>query len=66
MTLGNTYDGQTVRVRLRIGADADGDEVVVYCAGGVRSDKFVGTYADQAQQLGISLKSLPGGVQRWG
>ena len=45
---------------------ADGDEVVVYCAGGVRSDKFVGTYADQAQQLGISLKSLPGGVQRWG
>lgn len=45
---------------------AKGDEVVVYCAGGVRSDKFVGEYAEQAQQRGITLKSLPGGVQRWG
>ena len=44
----------------------DGDEVVVYCAGGVRSDKFVNTYAEQAQQRGVTLKSLPGGVQRWG
>lgn len=45
---------------------AEGDEVVVYCAGGVRSDKFVDTYAHLAAQRGIFLKSLPGGVQRWG
>ena len=45
---------------------AEGDEVVVYCAGGVRSEKFVKTYAEQAKQHGIVLKSLPGGVQRWG
>ena len=44
---------------------AEGDEVVVYCAGGVRSDKFVDEYAEQAQQRGVTLKSLPGGVQRW-
>lgn len=45
---------------------AEGDDVVVYCAGGVRSEKFVQTYAEQAKQLGIVLQSLPGGVQRWG
>ncbi len=43
-----------------------GDEVVVYCAGGVRSEKFVAQHADLAESLGISLTSLPGGVQRWG
>ena len=42
-----------------------GDEVVVYCAGGVRSDRFVNDHAELAETLGISLKSLPGGVQRW-
>ena len=42
-----------------------GDEVVVYCAGGVRSDRFVNDHAQLAETLGISLKSLPGGVQRW-
>lgn len=45
---------------------AEGDDVVVYCAGGVRSEKFVETYAEQAKQRGVTLKSLPGGVQRWG
>ena len=45
---------------------ANGDEVVVYCAGGVRSAKFVNEYAEQAHQRGVTLKSLPGGVQRWG
>lgn len=45
---------------------AEGDDVVVYCAGGVRSEKFVQTYAEQAKQRGVVLKSLPGGVQRWG
>ena len=45
---------------------AEGDEVVVYCAGGVRSEKFVATHAQSAAQRGIVLKSLPGGVQRWG
>ena len=49
-----------------LGEYDDGDEVVVYCAGGVRSDKFVNEYAEQAQQRGVTLKSLPGGVQRWG
>ena len=43
-----------------------GDDVVVYCAGGVRSEKFVAQHADLAESLGISLHSLPGGVQRWG
>ena len=42
-----------------------GDEVVVYCAGGVRSDRFVNDHAQLAETLGISLQSLPGGVQRW-
>ena len=42
-----------------------GDEVVVYCAGGVRSDRFVSEYGALAETLGISLQSLPGGVQRW-
>jgi len=45
---------------------AAGDEVVVYCAGGVRSDRFVDEYKAFAETLGISLQSLPGGVQRWG
>ncbi len=45
---------------------AEGDDVVVYCAGGVRSEKFVETYVEQAKQRGVTLKSLPGGVQRWG
>ena len=42
-----------------------GDEVVVYCAGGVRSEGFVEKHRALAETLGISLKSLPGGVQRW-
>ena len=42
-----------------------GDEVVVYCAGGVRSEGFVNKHGALAENLGISLKSLPGGVQRW-
>ena len=42
-----------------------GDEVVVYCAGGVRSEGFVDRHGALAETLGISLKSLPGGVQRW-
>ena len=42
-----------------------GDEVVVYCAGGVRSEGFVEKHGALAETLGISLKSLPGGVQRW-
>ncbi|WP_256374913.1 MULTISPECIES: ThiF family adenylyltransferase [unclassified Corynebacterium] len=53
-------------VDLALAEYVEGDEVVVYCAGGVRSEKFVETYAEQAKQLGIVLKSLPGGVQRWG
>ena len=42
-----------------------GDEVVVYCARGVRSDRFVSEYRALAETLGISLQSLPGGVRRW-
>lgn len=42
-----------------------GDEIVVYCAGGVRSERFVAQHAELAASLGISLTSLPGGVQRW-
>ena len=42
-----------------------GDEVVVYCAGGVRSEGFVEKHRALAETLGISLESLPGGVQRW-
>lgn len=43
-----------------------GDDVVVYCAGGVRSSRFVEEHAELAERLGITLHSLPGGVQRWG
>mgnify|MGYP002716479761 CR=1 FL=1 len=43
-----------------------GDDVVVYCAGGVRSEKSAREHAELAESLGISLTSLPGGVQRWG
>lgn len=48
-----------------LAAFSPGDEVVVYCAGGVRSEKFVAQHAELAESLGISLRSLPGGVQRW-
>lgn len=52
-------------VRRALSAFSPGDEVVVYCAGGVRSEKFVREHAELASTLGISLTSLPGGVQRW-
>ncbi|MDL0403041.1 ThiF family adenylyltransferase [Corynebacterium lehmanniae] len=51
--------------RRALSAFSPGDEVVVYCAGGVRSEKFVAEHAELASTLGISLTSLPGGVQRW-
>lgn len=41
-------------------------DVVVYCAGGVRSREFVDKHAALAQQSGITLRSLPGGANRWG
>ncbi|MCP1387930.1 ThiF family adenylyltransferase [Corynebacterium sp. TA-R-1] len=41
-------------------------DVVVYCAGGVRSAKFVDRFRDTARERGLTLHSLPGGAQRWG
>lgn len=41
--------------------DASGT-VVVYCASGMRSARFVEEYSGQAERLGVELLSLPGGV----
>nr|WP_234948388.1 ThiF family adenylyltransferase [Corynebacterium sp. CNCTC7651] len=41
-------------------------DVVVYCAGGVRSAKFVEQFGEVARERGLTLHSLPGGAQRWG
>ena len=43
-----------------------GTEVVVYCASGRRSQGFVDKQQPLAGELGLTLRSLPGGVQRWG
>ncbi len=43
-----------------------GTEVVVYCASGRRSQGFVDKHQPLAGELGLTLVSLPGGVQRWG
>jgi len=40
-------------------------DVVVYCAAGARSDRFVEEFADLAAQRGVTLHSLPGGTNRW-
>lgn len=39
-----------------------GTDVLVYCASGKRSQGFVDKHADHAAQRGITLTSLPGGV----
>lgn len=39
------------------------EDVVVYCASGVRSQHFVDTYGQVAGYFGVSLYNLPGGVQ---
>lgn len=41
---------------------ATGDHVLVYCASGQRSQKFVERYSFLADRAGVSLLSLPGGV----
>ncbi|MCT1444893.1 ThiF family adenylyltransferase [Corynebacterium sanguinis] len=41
-------------------------EVVVYCASGSRSQRFVERFADVAQRRGITLTSLPGGANMHG
>ncbi|WP_156232743.1 ThiF family adenylyltransferase [Corynebacterium occultum] len=38
------------------------DTVVVYCAAGRRSDDFLATWSGVAEEFGLSLRSLPGGV----
>ena len=43
-----------------------GTEVVVYCASGRRSQGFVDKQQPLADELGLTLRSLPGGVRRWG
>ena len=52
----------------RVDAVLDGlptGDVVVYCAGGVRSAKFVEEFGAVAADRGLTLHSLPGGAQRW-
>ena len=41
---------------------AEGTDVVVYCASGKRSQGFVDKHAAHAAERGMSLTSLPGGV----
>ncbi|WJZ07123.1 ThiF family adenylyltransferase [Corynebacterium glaucum] len=55
---------QLDQARETIAALPQGD-VVVYCAAGARSDRFVEEFAELAAQLGITLHSLPGGTNRW-
>lgn len=40
-------------------------DVVVYCAAGARSARFVDQFADLAAEHGVRLHSLPGGTNRW-
>lgn len=40
----------------------DGKDVVVACASGVRSGRFVDSYGDALAQRGVQLHSLPGGI----
>lgn len=39
------------------------EDVVVYCASGIRSQHFVDTYGQVASEHGVSLYNLPGGVK---
>lgn len=39
-----------------------GTEVIVYCASGVRSQKFIDAYQHMADERGIRLTNFPGGV----
>lgn len=41
-------------------------DVVVYCASGRRSARFVDEFAGAASARGITLHTLPGGANRWG
>ena len=41
-------------------------DVVVYCASGKRSARFVDEFDPLAAARGITLHSLPGGANRWG
>lgn len=40
-------------------------DVVVYCAAGARSARFVDQFANLAAERGVRLHSLPGGTNRW-
>lgn len=53
------------RAEEALAALPEGD-VVVYCAAGARSAKFVERFADLASAHGLALHSLPGGANRWG
>ncbi|QPK83736.1 ThiF family adenylyltransferase [Corynebacterium qintianiae] len=44
----------------------EGADVVVYCAAGARSDRFVECFQDRASARGITLTSLTGGTNRHG
>ncbi|MDN6552253.1 ThiF family adenylyltransferase [Corynebacterium flavescens] len=50
------------RVRSCFGGFPHGAQVLVYCASGKRSAAFVEEYTDLATSAGLSLTSLPGGV----
>ncbi|WKD57074.1 putative adenylyltransferase/sulfurtransferase MoeZ [Corynebacterium capitovis DSM 44611] len=44
----------------------EGSDVVVYCASGARSRRFVERFADSARARGVTLHSLPGGANAHG
>ena len=44
----------------------EGADVVVYCASGVRSGKFVDKFSADAARRGIRLRSLPSGANAYG
>lgn len=50
------------RVRRLFASFPRGAQVLVYCASGKRSGAFVEEYSDLATSAGLSLASLPGGV----
>lgn len=49
-----------------LGGYGEGAEVLVYCASGVRSGRFVERFGPEAARRGVLLHSLPGGANEHG
>lgn len=62
----SVWEDDSGAARELIAALPTGAEVVVYCASGVRSARFVERFKGVAAERGVSLESLPGGANRYG